>query len=106
MFSERGAGGWIHGRYLCWCGSARQVDSPISVAFWFREMGPRLFQGNLGWRNYCQFGQIQIYPYKFVLVGEILSRILDGETSNMFFSCSSLFGEMIQFDEQSFWMSC
>ena len=22
-------------------------DPPISVAFWFREMGPRLFQGNL-----------------------------------------------------------
>ena len=28
------------------------------VAFWFPEMGPRKFQGNLGWWNIIPFGQM------------------------------------------------
>ena len=43
--------------------------APKKVAFWFREMGPRLFQGNLGWWNFVPFGQegcksILVFPWR------------------------------------------
>ena len=34
---------------------------PQKVAIFGREMGPRNFQGNLGWWNIMSFGQINIY---------------------------------------------